>query len=206
MSTAYSGRTAIKASRASASAWGMSSWITSQPHDSRKAAPKMANPAQSATDVGDCTTCAPCRTNQTKGSRIATANQRRFTIGRAGYHEAAARSRRVLTSSIRCTRRARTLLSRRLMSLATMLTADVIAIAPPWRTFASTIDGLVDLMVAARTLSGEWRDDVRRAVALREAEGSTAVPEIAIGVPHARVGGLPGAVAALAIAPDGLYE
>jgi PTS system nitrogen regulatory IIA component len=92
------------------------------------------------------------------------------------------------------------------MSLATMLTADVIAIAPPWRTFTSTIDGLVDLMVAARTLSGEWRDDVRRAVALREAEGSTAVPEIAIGVPHARVGGLPGAVAALAIAPDGLYE
>jgi len=87
-----------------------------------------------------------------------------------------------------------------------MLTTDVIAIAPPWRTFAGTIDGLVDLMVAAHALSSEWRDDVRRAVAMREAEGSTAVPEIAIGVPHARVGGLPGAVAALAIAPDGLYE
>ena len=92
------------------------------------------------------------------------------------------------------------------MSLATLLTADVIAIAPPWRTFAATIDGLVDLMIAGQTLSGERRDDVRQAVALREAEGSTAVPEIAIGVPHARVPGLPGALAALAIAPDGLYE
>lgn len=92
------------------------------------------------------------------------------------------------------------------MSLATMLTADVIAIAPPWRTFAGTIDGLIDLMVAAQTLSPDWRDDVRRAVALREAEGSTAVPEIGVGVPHARVAGLPAAMAALAIAPDGLYE
>jgi mannitol/fructose-specific phosphotransferase system IIA component (Ntr-type) len=92
------------------------------------------------------------------------------------------------------------------MSLATMLTADLIAFAPPWRTFAVTIDGLVDLMVEARTLPGEWRDEVRRAVALREAEGSTAVPEIAVGVPHARVRGLPGPLAALAIAPEGLYE
>jgi mannitol/fructose-specific phosphotransferase system IIA component (Ntr-type) len=92
------------------------------------------------------------------------------------------------------------------MSLATMLTADLIAIAPPWRTFAGTIDGLVDLMIEARTLPAAWRDDVRRAVALREAEGSTAVPEIAVGVPHARVLGLPGPLAALAIAPEGLYE
>jgi mannitol/fructose-specific phosphotransferase system IIA component (Ntr-type) len=92
------------------------------------------------------------------------------------------------------------------MSLATMLTADLIAIAPPWRTFAGTIEGLVDLMIEARVLPGEWRDDVRRAVALREAEGSTAVPEIAVGVPHARVLGLPGPLAALAIAPEGLYE
>ena len=92
------------------------------------------------------------------------------------------------------------------MTLATLLTADLIAIAPPWRTFPSTIDGLVDLMVTASTLPAARRDDVCRAVALREAEGSTAVSEIAIGVPHARVGGLPRPIAALAVAPDGLYE
>lgn len=87
-----------------------------------------------------------------------------------------------------------------------MLTADAIAIAPPWRTFASTIDGLVDQMITAGTLAPEWRDEVRRAVTLREAESSTAVPDIAVSVPHARVRGLPAAAAALAIAPDGLYE
>jgi PTS system fructose-specific IIC component len=92
------------------------------------------------------------------------------------------------------------------MALATILTADLIAIAPPWRTFASTIDGMVDLMVAAGMLSSARRDDVRLAVALREAEGSTAVSEIAIGVPHARVDGLSRPVAALAVAPEGLYE
>jgi len=92
------------------------------------------------------------------------------------------------------------------MSFATLLTSELIAIGPPWRTFASTIDGLVDLMVAANTLPAIRRDAVRQAVALREAEGSTAVSEIAIGVPHARVGGLPGPIVALAIAPDGLYE
>lgn len=92
------------------------------------------------------------------------------------------------------------------MSFVTLLTSELIAIGPPWRTFASTIGGLVDLMVAADTLPAVRRDDVCRAVALREAEGSTAVSEIAIGVPHARVGGLPGPIAALAVAPGGLYE
>lgn len=92
------------------------------------------------------------------------------------------------------------------MSLATLLTSDLIAVAPPWCTFPATIDGLVDLMVAASTLPPRRRDEVRAAVALREADGSTAVPEIAIGVPHARVGGLTGPIAALAVAPEGLYE
>jgi mannitol/fructose-specific phosphotransferase system IIA component (Ntr-type) len=92
------------------------------------------------------------------------------------------------------------------MLLGSLLTPELIAIAPPWRTFAATIDGLVDLMVAASTLPAKRRDDVCRAVALREAEGSTAVSEIAIGVPHARVDGLPRPIAALAVAPDGLYE
>jgi mannitol/fructose-specific phosphotransferase system IIA component (Ntr-type) len=92
------------------------------------------------------------------------------------------------------------------MPLATLLTPEVIAVAPPWRTFPVTIAGLVDLMVAAGTLPSARRDDVRDAVAAREAEGSTAVLEIGIGVPHARVAGLTRPIAALAVAADGLYE
>jgi PTS system nitrogen regulatory IIA component len=61
-------------------------------------------------------------------------------------------------------------------------------------------------MVAAGALPADRRDDVERAVARREAEGSTAVFEIGIGLPHARVAGLGGPLAALALAADGLYE
>ena len=92
------------------------------------------------------------------------------------------------------------------MSLATLLNRDLIAVAPTWRSFEATIDGLLDLLVAANHLPAERRADVRHAVVHREAEGSTAVPEIAISVPHARVAGLHGAVAALAVARNGLYE
>ena len=92
------------------------------------------------------------------------------------------------------------------MSLATLLTSDLIAIAPAWPTFPATIDGLIALMVGAGVLPAAQAAAVGNAVALREAEGSTAVPEIAVGVPHARVGGLARPIAALAVAPQGLYE
>lgn len=92
------------------------------------------------------------------------------------------------------------------MSLVTLLTPGLIAVAPPWRTFAATIEGLVDLMISSDHLLPARRDDVLHAVAQREADGSTAVPEIAVSVPHARVAGLAGPIAALAIAPAGLYE
>jgi mannitol/fructose-specific phosphotransferase system IIA component (Ntr-type) len=92
------------------------------------------------------------------------------------------------------------------MSFASLLSSEVIVIAPPWRTFAETTAGLVARMVGAGVLPGARRDDVCAAVARREAEGSTAVFEIGIGLPHARVAGLDGPLAALALAADGLYE
>jgi mannitol/fructose-specific phosphotransferase system IIA component (Ntr-type) len=92
------------------------------------------------------------------------------------------------------------------MPLATLLTPEVIAVAPPWRSFPATIAGLLDLMVAAGTLPPGRRDAVRDAVSAREAEGSTAVFEIGVGVPHARVPGLSGPIAAMAVSADGLYE
>ena len=92
------------------------------------------------------------------------------------------------------------------MTLATLLTPELISIAPPWRTFADTIGGLVESMVAAGMLPEARAGDVRAAVAARESEGSTAVLEIGVGVPHARVAGLRAPAAALALGPEGLYE
>jgi hypothetical protein len=48
ISTAYSGSTAISASSAIASAWGMSFWANSAAHESMNAAPKMAMPELNA--------------------------------------------------------------------------------------------------------------------------------------------------------------
>jgi len=92
------------------------------------------------------------------------------------------------------------------MSFATLLSSEVIAIAPPWRTFAETTAGLVERMVGTGLLPADRQGDVCAAIARREAEGSTAVLEIGIGLPHARVAGLTGPLAALALAPGGLYE
>ena len=52
-STMYSGSTAIRASRPSASPAETSTWSASAAHDSRNAAPTMANPNRSARAVGE---------------------------------------------------------------------------------------------------------------------------------------------------------
>ena len=86
------------------------------------------------------------------------------------------------------------------------LAAARIAVAPPWRTFDETIAGLVDLLVADGALTAARRAAAIGAVTAREAQASTALLDVGVGVPHARLPGLPGAVVALAIGPDGLYE
>ena len=92
------------------------------------------------------------------------------------------------------------------MPFATLLRADQIVIAPAWHGFGETVDGLLDRLVQAGVLSRTSRDDAAGAVRAREREASTAVLEIGVGVPHARLDGLASPVVALAVAPAGLYE
>jgi mannitol/fructose-specific phosphotransferase system IIA component (Ntr-type) len=89
---------------------------------------------------------------------------------------------------------------------ATLLRADQIVIAPAWHGFDATVDGLLDRLVEAGSLSRATRDEAAKAVRAREREASTAVLEIGVGVPHARLGGLADPVVGLAIASAGLYE
>jgi mannitol/fructose-specific phosphotransferase system IIA component (Ntr-type) len=86
------------------------------------------------------------------------------------------------------------------------LRPELICIAPPWRTFGDTVGGLVDLLGAAGTLPADGRAAAVAAVRAREAESSTALLDIAVGVPHARLAGLAHPVVALALGPEGLYE
>jgi mannitol/fructose-specific phosphotransferase system IIA component (Ntr-type) len=92
------------------------------------------------------------------------------------------------------------------MSFVSRLRPELIAIAPPWRGFPDTIEGLVDALVDARAVPEAQRAEAVRAVVAREAESSTAVLDIGIGVPHARLAGLGKTVVALGLSPEGLYE
>jgi mannitol/fructose-specific phosphotransferase system IIA component (Ntr-type) len=92
------------------------------------------------------------------------------------------------------------------MSFVSRLRPELIAIAPPWHGFRDTIEGLVDTLVDAHVVPETQRAEAVRAVVAREAEASTAVLDIGIGVPHARLAGLGKTVVALGLSPDGLYE
>jgi mannitol/fructose-specific phosphotransferase system IIA component (Ntr-type) len=92
------------------------------------------------------------------------------------------------------------------MPFVAQLRPAQIAIAPGWEGFGATVDGLIDRLSEAGLLSSETGSAAGRAVRAREAEASTAILEIGVGVPHARIAGLDAPVVALALAPAGLYE
>jgi len=80
-----------------------------------------------------------------------------------------------------------------------------ILLRPPCRTFDGAVSALVDALIANRRLDPDLREPAVRAVCEREAVASTAIVEIGVSVPHARITGVAGVVAALAAAPSALY-
>lgn len=92
------------------------------------------------------------------------------------------------------------------MPFVSRLRPEQIVIAPAWRGFGATVDGLLARLVEVGLLSPAAGADAAAAVRAREREASTAVIETGVGVPHARIGGLAAPVVALAVAPAGLYE
>jgi PTS system nitrogen regulatory IIA component len=92
------------------------------------------------------------------------------------------------------------------MAIAATLSPDLIAIAPPWQGFKQTVRGLVALAVHASRVPSAEEDEAVRRVLAREAEGSTAMLEIGVGVPHARLAGLHDTVVVIGASRAGLYE
>lgn len=92
------------------------------------------------------------------------------------------------------------------MPFVSHLRAEQIVIAPAWHGFGATVDGLLDRLAAIALLSPAARAEAGPAVRAREADASTAVLEIGIGVPHARIASLGKPVVALAVSSGGLYE
>jgi PTS system nitrogen regulatory IIA component len=92
------------------------------------------------------------------------------------------------------------------MRFLSRLPAALIAVAPPWRSFAATITGLVDLLAREGVIPAHDAPAAVQAVVAREAEASTALFDIHAGVPHARLEGVEHPAVALAVSPPGLYE
>jgi mannitol/fructose-specific phosphotransferase system IIA component (Ntr-type) len=80
-----------------------------------------------------------------------------------------------------------------------------IMLAPPCGTFEQAVGGLVDTLIANNRLPDAMRHEAVRAVCDREAMASTAVVEIGVSVPHARLSGIAGVIGALAATPTALY-
>ncbi len=86
-----------------------------------------------------------------------------------------------------------------------LIAAGGIVLQPPCGTFEEAITALVDALIASGCLAAALRDDAVRAIVEREAVASTAMVEIGVAVPHARLAGVAGVVAALATSPSAVY-
>jgi mannitol/fructose-specific phosphotransferase system IIA component (Ntr-type) len=91
-----------------------------------------------------------------------------------------------------------------------MRTAEIIEkggvlLAPPCGTFGEVVAALVDILIGNQRLPDALRQRAVRSVCERESLASTAIVEIGVSVPHARLDGVSGVVAALAATPTALY-
>jgi nitrogen PTS system EIIA component len=87
-----------------------------------------------------------------------------------------------------------------------LLRPSLVAAPAPWRSFDDTVRGLVRLVRPHQPLSLAQETHVAEAVLARETESSTAILEIGIGIPHARLPMLSRPWLALAVSAEGLYE
>ena len=86
------------------------------------------------------------------------------------------------------------------------LVADAIVVQPSWTSFGATIEGLVQRLVASGHVPPGLVATAVQRVDEREAVASTAMVDIGVSIPHARLEGIGGIVAALAVAPVAVYQ
>ena len=89
--------------------------------------------------------------------------------------------------------------------LTERLTLGALVVRPPWHSFDEAVRGLVHELVVAGHLAPVAEGAAVRAVLEREAMASTALVEIGVSMPHARVAGIDASVAALAVSPTAVY-
>lgn len=85
------------------------------------------------------------------------------------------------------------------------LPADSVLVQPAWEDLGETICRLVDRLVSAGRIPGELAAAAVRAIEEREAVASTAMVDIGVSIPHARLDGITGIIAAMAVSSRAVY-
>lgn len=91
------------------------------------------------------------------------------------------------------------------MRAAELIATGGIVMRPDCASFEEAVGDLIDILIANRCLPDTLRERATRAVVERESLQSTAIVEIGVAVPHARVEGIRGVVAAMATSPTAVY-
>jgi nitrogen PTS system EIIA component len=91
------------------------------------------------------------------------------------------------------------------MRLSEAFEASGVIVAPRWRTFDEAVRGMVAQLIASGQMQATLGERAIQAVCEREATCSTAIVEIGVSVPHARMEGIKGLVAAFATSPTAVY-
>lgn len=92
------------------------------------------------------------------------------------------------------------------MRVSDALVSSAIIVQPAWGSFDDTIAGLVNQLVAAGQLPRQLGPVAATRIREREAMASTAMVDIGVSIPHARLDGVSGIVAAIAVSPQAVYQ
>ncbi len=86
------------------------------------------------------------------------------------------------------------------------LAAGAVMVQPEWDDFTATVGALVDRLVSSGQLPADLAAEAVRRIHEREAVASTAMVDIGVSIPHARLDGIKGIVAAMAVSPRAVYH
>ncbi len=92
------------------------------------------------------------------------------------------------------------------MRLSDGLVGGDIIVGAEWLTFEATVEAMVDHLVAAGRVPSAIAATAVRSIREREIMASTAMVDIGVSIPHARVEGVTSLVAALAVSPTAVYR
>jgi mannitol/fructose-specific phosphotransferase system IIA component (Ntr-type) len=92
------------------------------------------------------------------------------------------------------------------MRVSDALVSRAVVVHPAWKTLDDTIVGLIDLLVASARLPHELVELAVARVREREAVAGTAMVDIGVSIPHARLDGIEGVIAAIAVSPQAVYQ